>query len=230
MLGRSLRRSTIGMAVLVLGLAPAKAIATPQDVASTHAYIQANFAFVRESEARVRTTQASIVRLDHKLGRECPHAGAGSLQNEEAQKLSYEVVGALWSVSYGADAGPIHVFDRAVRPLRWTNHKLTRIAQGYAKSLVELAALPMPNLCGDVRAWSTSGFRTIPATTISFDRHAESIEGHSIPPRLLAPYEQPGDRGILESTTRLEKKLESTETVTGFNDWDQLLETLGLHQ
>jgi hypothetical protein len=31
-------------------------------------------------------------------------------------------------------------------------------------------------------------------------------------------------------TTNLEAKLEHTETVTGFNDWDSLLETLGLNQ
>lgn len=216
--------------VLALGLAPAQAVAAPVDVASTHAYIQANYAFVRASEARAGSTQASILNLNRKLGRECRDAGAGSPQNEDSQKASYEVAGALWSVSYGADAGPIRAFAEAVRPLRWTSSKLTRIAQGHARSLQELATLPLPNLCGDVHAWSASGFQTIPATTISFDRHVESIEGHTIPARLLAPYEQATDRGALQQTTRLETKLEDTETVTGFNDWDRLLETLGLHQ
>jgi hypothetical protein len=231
MLGRStMIIAVLVLAVLVLGLAPARAIATPQDIASTHAYIQANFAFARASEARVGTTQASIVRLKRQLGRECRDAGAGSPQNEESQKLSYEVAGALWSVSYGADAGPIRAFARVVRPLRWSNPKLTRIAQGYASSLQALAALPMPNLCGDVRAWSASGFRTIPATTIRFDQHVESITGHTIPPRLLIPYEHPADRSILERTTRVEIKLEHTETEAGVGDWFSLLETLGLSQ
>jgi hypothetical protein len=220
----------VSSAVLALGLAPARALATSQDVASTHAYIAMNFAFARASEARVKTGQASIARLNRKLHRECRDVGAGSPQNEEAEKLSYEAAGALWSVSYGADAGPIHAFAQAVRPLRWSNSKLTRIAQGYAKSLQELATLPMPNLCGDVRAWSTSGFQTVPATTIRFDQLVESIEGHTIPPRLLAPYEQPADRSILEQTTRLETKLEANETGMGFDDWDSLLETLGIHQ
>ena len=34
----------------------------------------------------------------------------------------------------------------------------------------------------------------------------------------------------LARTSRLETKLLNTETVTGFSDWDQILETLGLNQ
>jgi hypothetical protein len=225
-----LRPSTTVIAVLALGLTPARAIATPQNSASTHTYIQANFALARAGEASVGPTEARIARLNQKLGQECPKAGAGAPENKESQKASYEVVGALWSVSYRAVAGPIRAFVRAVRPLRWSNPKLTLLARGYARSLSELATLPMPNLCGDVRTWSASGFRTIPTTTIGFDQHVEAIEGHTIPPRLLAPYEQHADRSILERTTRLETKLEHIETVAGFNDWDTLLETLGLQQ
>jgi len=226
MLGRSIAAS----AALVLGLTPTGAIATPQDVASTHAYIVANYAFVKASDAKVGPAQADILRLNRRLGYECPHAGAGSPENSESQKPSYEVAGALWSVSYGADAGPIRAFVRAVRPLRWSDRAITRIMQRYTSSLTELAALPLPHLCADVRAWSASGFTTIPTSTITFDQHVESIEGHSIPTRLLAPYELPGDRSILKRTTQLETKLEQIETVVGFNDWDLVLETLGLNQ
>lgn len=224
------QRSTIIIAVLALGLMPASAIATPQDSASTHAYVVANFALARAAEASVAFTEARVSRLNQKLGQECPKAGAGSPQNDESQKASYEVAGALWSISYGAVAGPIRTFARAVKPLRWSNPKLTRRAQAYARSLSELAALPLPNLCGDVRTWSASGFRTIPAITLAFDQHVESIEGHTIPTKLLTPYERPADKSILARTTRLETKLEHTETVVGFNEWDTLLETLGLNQ
>src|SRR4029077_10865760 len=137
---------------------------------------------------------------------------------------------AVWSVSYGSDARPIRAFAQAVKPLRWSNAKLTRIAQGYAKSLQQLAALPMPDLCGDARAWRASGFQTVPATTLRFDAHVESIEGHSIPARLLAPYEQPADRGILARTTRLETDLEHLEFEAGVEDWIALLDAVGLKQ
>jgi hypothetical protein len=216
--------------VLALAEAPASALATPQDAAATRAYIEANFTFAQASQATAAIAQAATVRLTGRLARECRDAGAGSPQNEESQKLSYEAAGALWSVTYGADAGPIGAFVRAVAPLRWSNPRLTRAARSYTRSLHELATLALPDLCADVRTWSAGGFRTIPATTIRFDKYVESIEGHTIAPRLLAPYERPGDRSIVERTTRLETKLEHTETVTGFNDWDTLLEALGLNQ
>ncbi len=224
------RRATMIVTVLALGMAPATAIATPQDVASTHAYIQANYAFARATEAKVGAAQAKIEALNQKLGRECPHVAAGSPETEESQPLSYEVVVALWSVSYGTDAGPIRTFVDTVRRLRWSDHRLTHIAQSYATGLHEMATLPMPDLCGDVRAWTASGFKTVPAATTSLDRRAEGIETKTIPPRLLAPYEQPADRGILARTTRLETKLLQTETVVGFSDWDLVLGTLGLNQ
>jgi hypothetical protein len=226
MLGRS---RIIAIAALALGLAPATASAASQNAASTHAYIEANYTLSREAEASVAPVQAKIVQLNRQLGRECPKVGAGAPENTESEKVSHEVIDALWSVSYGADAGPIRAFVKAVQPLRWSSPRLTRIAQHYAKTLQALAALPLPNLCGDVRMWAASDFRTIPATTLQADR-AEAIEGHSIPAKLLAPYVRPSDKSILESTTRLETKLANTETVVGFNDWDTLLETLGLNQ
>jgi hypothetical protein len=220
----------LGLALAAASLAPATASAAARDVASTHAYIQANYALARASEALLASTQANIERRTRQFGRECPGVGVGSPQDEEAQKLSYEAAGAVWSLSYGAAAGPIRAFARAVKPLRWSHAKLTRIAQGYAKSLQQLAALPLPNLCGDARAWSASGFKTVPATTLRFDAHVESIQGHSIPARLLAPYEQPGDRGALARTTRLEADLEHLEFETGVEDWIALLDAVGLKQ
>jgi hypothetical protein len=229
-------RSTI-IALLVLGLIPAAASAaprggasTPLDRASTHAYIQANFVLERAADASIAPTEATVAQLNQKLGQECPKVGAGSPENAESQKASYEVAGALWSISYGAVAGPISTFAHTVKTLHWSNPKITRIAQHYAQSLSELAALPMPNICTDVRTWSASGFHTLPAPMVSFVQHTESIEGHTIPARLLAPYERPSDRSVVASTSRLETKLERAETVAGFNDWDTLLETLGLNQ
>lgn len=224
------RRQTTIIAILALGVAPAGAWAAPRDLASTHRYVLANYRLARESEARTGVGQAAIVRANGKLARECPQVGAGSPQNSESQKMSYEVVGALWSIAYGTVASPIDAFARAVAPLRWSDPGLTRRAREYAKSLHELAVLPLPDLCKDVREWSASSYRTIPAQTVSFDAHAESIEPHVVPERLLAPYLRPADQGIVRSTTRLENKLKDTETITGFNDWDLLLGTLGVNQ
>jgi hypothetical protein len=228
------RRRCTAVALLALGLAfgpaSAGALATPADVAATHAYIRANFALAQASEARAARAQDNVNSFTARIARECPNVGAGSLQNEESQQFSSEAAGALWSVSYGTAVGPIRAFRHTVERLRWSNPKLTRMAHGYASSLYALATLRLPDLCGDVGAWKASGFHTVPAATASFDSRVEGIEAHTIPSRLLAPYEQRGDRGVLARTERLERELEGTEIEIGFDDWLALLETLGLHQ
>jgi hypothetical protein len=227
MLGRS---TIIIAALLALGVAPAGALAGSGNAAATHAYIEANFKLTRAAEASVAPVQAKIVAFDKQLAQECPKAGTGGPEDNESQKVSHEAADALWSLSYGADAGQIRAFAKTVDSLSWSNPKLTRIARHYAKTLEGLAALPLPDLCTNVREWKASDFRTIPAATLQLDERAEALEGHTIPPQLLAPYERPADRGIVAETTRLETKLEHTETVVGFSDWDMLLETLGLNQ
>jgi hypothetical protein len=216
--------------VLAFGVLPTAALAAQQDIASTHAYIRANYALNRATQAKVKTAQASIEATIHKLGQECPLLGAGSPQNEEAQHLSYEVVVALWSASYSTDAAPIKAFANVVRRLHWSNPKLTRMARRYASDLQELASLQPPNVCGDVATWKQDGFKAVPASTIQLQRRVEAIEPKAIAPLLLAPYEQPADRPILATTTRLETRIQDIETTQGFNDWDQALETVGLNQ
>jgi hypothetical protein len=224
-------RSTIIIcAVLALGVAPAGALASSGNAAATHAYIEANFKLSRAAEASVAPAQAKIVALDAQLGRECPKVGEGGPEDEESGKVSREATEALWSISYGTSSGSIQAFAKTVSALKWSSPNLTRIAQHYAKTLEGLAALPLPNLCGNVREWAASGFHTIPAATLQLYERVEALEGHTIPAKLLAPYERPSDRSIVAATTRLETKLEHTETVVGFNDWDMLLETLGLNQ
>jgi hypothetical protein len=178
----------------------------------------------------VAPAQAKVEALNEQLGRECPKVGEGGPETDESEKVSREATEALWSISYGAGSSSIGTFAKTVSGLRWSNPNLTRIARHYAKTLEGLAALPLPNLCENVREWAASDFRTIPAVTLQLDEQAEALEGHTIPAKLLAPYERPSDRSIVAKTARLEKKLEQTETVVGFNDWDMLLETLGLNQ
>ena len=218
------------LTMFVFGALPATALGAPQDTSSTHAYIRANYALNRATQARVKAAQAAIETTIHKLGQECPKLGVGSPQNEESQHLSYEVVVALWSTSYTFDAGPIRKFTQAVRHLHWSNPKLTRMTQRYATDLQHLASSQMPNVCGDVTAWKETDFKTVPATSIQLDQRVEAIEPKAIPASLLAPYEQPADRAILATTTRIESHLQQIETVEGFNDWDQALEAVGLNQ
>jgi hypothetical protein len=227
---RARSRFLLAALALALGLAPAQAIAAPADVAATHAYIQANYALARASVALIGPVQAKVERVNSSLAHECPRAGIGTPEVEASQPMSYEVAAALWSVAYGTAAGPIRTFVAATARLHWSNHAITRAAASYARNLREFSALPLPNLCADVRSWTASAFQVVPAATLSIDRRAEAIELNTVAPRLLRPYESGNDASVLARTMQLETKIEENEFNLGQNDWIQLLHTLGLPQ
>lgn len=213
-----------------VGALAAQRSAPQRDISATHAYVIANHALAKASEARVQRVKRQIMSFKQRLEAECPHAGAGSPQNSKGYKLSYELAGAISAISYGADATPIRKFDRAVSGLRWSNPKTTRIVRVYATDLRELAALKLPRVCSDVQAWTASSYATVPADTLQFDQHVEAIQLHSVPMRLLSPYLQPDDRAIAQRTEKLEEELLKIEENVGYNDWFALLKAMSLNQ
>jgi hypothetical protein len=208
---------------------PATALATPADDAATHAYIVANYALAHASDALLHTGQVNFEDARRRFANECGDVGAGSPENEAAEPFSYEATGAIWSVSYGTAAKPIAAFVRAVSHLHWSNPRLTQTLKTYASTLHKLSTLPLPPLCSDVQAWHAANFGAVPARVNSFDKYVESLNVKPIPPKLLTPYEQPGDASLLARTAQLEGQLLDEETSVGYNDLEALLDTLGLH-
>src|ERR1700694_1232137 len=206
------------VAALTLGLAPATALAAPQDLASTRPYIQAYSALTRARAAKFGAIQAKVDRFNATLAHECPLIGAGSLQDEASQRVTAEVAAALWSIEYGTDAGPIRTFVNAVKRLRWSNRAITRTAQKYANDLRVLATIPLPTLCRDVGEWKANGFQTLPATTVAIDDRVEGIEPKPVPQQLLAPYERGGDASVMAQAVRQQLSLEEREFTTGLHD------------
>jgi hypothetical protein len=225
-----LRRLGIFAAVLAVGLMPASAGAAPRDAASTHAYLLASYAILHATVAKWSSIEASISKLDQTFSAECLAVGAGSPQSEEEQKLSDEVVGAIWATAYHAEAKIIQVFVKAVKPLRWSNPSVTHSAQKYIAGLREMAALQVPDLCADVRAWGADGFKAVPADTAQYDRHVEAIEVNEVPRNLLAPYVQPSDRGLFSRVEHLAARYDELEFSRGESDWNTALEILALNQ
>lgn len=218
------------LGVLALAL-PAPAFANSRDIASTRAYVVANYALVRTARTELHVAEASISALNRSLGQQCPKIALEAPQNPQSQQLSKEVAGALWSIVYHTDVGAVNAFVNAVTPLHWSKHKLSRIARRYATSLRQLTQLPTPEICADLRAWIASGYKTVPASTVAFDKRLEAIGATSIPQRLLAPYERDSSiRAIAARVDKLEAQLSDDESSIGFNDWNMLLETLGLSQ
>jgi hypothetical protein len=225
-----LRRLAIVTVVLTFGLSPAGAAATPQDVASTHAYLEADYTALHAAVTKWSAVESAINKLDSRFRAECPNVGAGSPQSEEEQKLSLEAAGALWATGYHTNANALQRFAKAVGGLRWSNPAIARSVRKYTTGLREMVALQVPDLCVDVRAWNAGGFKAAPASTQQFDRHVEAIEVKEVPRRLLAPYEQASDRGLAARVERLATKYGELEFSRGQSDWNALLEVLALNQ
>jgi hypothetical protein len=215
---------------LTFGAAQQQALAAPQDVAATHAYIEANYTLAKAAVAHIAPAQKKILLLNKKLAGECPNVGAGSPEDEASQPISHEVAVALWSVAYGLGVAQVHRFQQTVGRLRWSNPATTRAVARYVRNLHDLASVPLPNLCGDVRAWAATGFQVIPPGVVPLVERVEGIVLKSIPSRLLAPNERGGDAAMVKRTARLEQKIEEFEFLVGQGDWILVLETLGLQQ
>jgi len=217
-------------AVLGFAIAPSAALAAPQDVASTHAYIVASYNLLHTAVTTWSKVEAGIRQLDAKFHAECPDAGTGSPQNEEGQALSTEAAGALWASGYQTDARIVRAYVKAIGRLKWSNPAITRSDRRLAKSLREMLALQIPPLCADIHAWSATGFKSVPADAKQYAQHVAAIEINEIPRRLLAPYVQPSDRSLRARAEHLATRYEELEFQRGQADWDALLETLALNQ
>jgi hypothetical protein len=216
--------------VLTCGLAPAGAVATPRDMASTHAYLRADYTVLHAVVTKWASDEARIRTLDLKIQAECSAVGAGSPQSDEEQKLSTEVIGALWATVYHENAKVIQTFAKAVGSLSWSNSAVAHSVRNYTKGLHQMTALTVPDLCTDVRTWSAGGFRAAPTSTDQFDHHVEAIEVKEVPQRLLAPYEQASDRGLVARIRHLATRYGELEFSHGQSDWNALLEVLALNQ
>jgi hypothetical protein len=221
-------RLVLPLVLLALATAPSPALASSRDVAATHTAIVAGYALARAGVATINVAQAKIESFDRKLAAECPGVGSGTPENEASQPMSHEVAVALWSIAYGSAAGPIKRFATAIRPLRWTSARINRVARNLVANLTALATIPLPDLCGDVRAWKASGFTTIPRHVAELVSRVESLGLPQIPWRLLSRYMRGDDARRVAYIRRAERKIAEAEFVKGQSDWYLVLQTLGL--
>ena len=96
-------------------------------------------------------------------------AAASSPQDPESTQLSDEVIGTMVTTVIRLDPSAARQFVRAAAGLAWSSRALTRQVRTYVHKVGILAGLAPPQLCSDVESWASSGFRTLPATTVAFD-------------------------------------------------------------
>jgi len=222
-------RLLVPIVVLTFAITPsAPALAGTQDANATHAAVTAGYALARASLAAIPVAQAKIQAYNKKLAGECPQAGAGTPETEASEPMSKEVAAALWSIEYGATAGPIKAFAKAVKPLHWTSTHFDHAVHKYATTLTALATIPLPDLCSDVRAWTAGGFTTVPRDVLELDDRVEPLQLPEIPWGLVARYVHGHEASLVTYIKRAETKTAEAEFMLGQKDWYEVNETLGL--
>jgi hypothetical protein len=160
---------SIAAVAAMLAAAPSQAPAATSDAAATQAYLQADYQLVHVAAADIVREERAPVLLLGRVRSACPQAAAHSPQDPQSTQLSDEVIGAMVTAAYKPDLPAIRSFVSAVAGLHWSSGSLTREVHEYAGHLRVLAGLREPSLCSDVASWAASGFRTLPAATVSFD-------------------------------------------------------------
>lgn len=221
----------LAASVLALVVAPANAsAASAKDTAAAHNALTAGIATMSTVIRTWPKLEASLNKLDQRFATECPDVGAGSPQSESEQRLAYEVAGALWATGYHTEAPIIRKFINKVTGFATSNPKLNRRVYKFLNGLNEMIALPVPDICADVRAWTATGYRTVPTSALQFADHVEAINVEFPSPKLADPYLTPSDKGLVPKLEHLIIRFEELEFKTGIRYWNKLLETVGLNQ
>jgi hypothetical protein len=223
-------RATIAAvaAVTVLAMLPASTPAASVDVASTGTFVQAYYTLVRNARAHLRAAEAVPGAVLAQVRRECPHAAAGSPQNGDSTQLSNEVIGAIVLTAYHLDLPALNRFVAAAGHLHWSDRRLTRTVRNDVGDLRVLAKLAPPHLCADVGAWVASGYHTLPAATVAFDRvFIPAWIGIPPPPARLGAFTDANQRSLLKRSDALIARLTEGEA-RAVKTWGDIVDELGV--
>jgi hypothetical protein len=217
-------------AATILAATSAPALAGQGDVATTRAYVQADYALVHTAKVNLKTSEAALQKLRRRIAAECPKVAAGSPQDTDSEQLSNELVGAMTVAAIGPDKRAVAAFAGTVGRLHWSNGALTRRVHSYSTRLKTLSLLPAPDVCADIRAWVASRYQALPASTVRFDSRYYKVEVAvgEVPAKLLAPSEQPDERAVLARAEKIEGRLSEAEANAVYT-WGHIMESLALN-
>jgi hypothetical protein len=215
-------------------VAPPAAIAKQSgDVATTQALARAAKTLLHAARPDIAKGLANVKSFADELATQCPKVAAGSPQDYGSEQLDNEVVGVMTVVGYRTAAGPIKTFEHAVKGLHWSNPRLTHAVERYATKLEKLVSLPVPSLCGDVKEWVASGYNTLSASTVQFNKSYEAVDPEAeegpLIIKLAKPYATPGDIPLYRNIEKFESELAEAEAHAVF-DYSHLMNSMELNQ
>ena len=122
--------------------------------------------------------------------------GEAPMSGSEAEAIGGEISGAIGVKMIDPVRPAMLEFVHAVGDLLWSDSNLAHAVGRFAGAVLAYARLPSPNLCGDLRAWKKSGYKTVPVSTDRFNAEVSADDRQqstAIPGQALAPYETKAD-------------------------------------
>jgi hypothetical protein len=214
------------------GVTAGAAVSAPTraDLAATHTYLVAEYAFDRTALANIRASDAAFEAAAAGLEAECPGVldglarpneaapASGMLQTPNKKELFqvFDIDGELLFTLIRSwlqtDRPAAVTFVRTLRSLHFSDPQLTQSVNNEVPELEQDFDSPAPTVCADMKAWAASGYRTLPQDTTEFVKTEEgtgstlSLSEASVR-TLIANRESPADRTLAKRIERLSDKL-----------------------
>ena len=181
------------------------------DVAATRAYVEADYRLMSAAVRKIPGSRSRDSGSPPRCAQRMPERGSGIAAEPDVHPTQQR--GHRGDGARRRKEGPVISPSRSWAPVRGCAGAvagLTREVQAYVGHVRVLSKLAPPDLCGDVRAWASSGFQKLAPATEAFDRVFMPNWGRRGQParRGLSRFEQ----GPTGSLARRASSLEATFT------------------
>lgn len=188
------------------------------NVVMTSRYLQAVYTLARAESARVGDSIEALEGEAAKIAPGCPSSLAQPPEGKQVGELGAETSAVAFLAGAKPDAEAIHKFAARIAGLHWSNGRITALVRSLAAEERAAAALRLPDVCADIKAWTASGYHTLPESTTRFAKQVEAIGGGSSGGkgkresleatilRLLGPPESSRERRVVRRIGRLERR------------------------
>jgi len=206
---------TAAAAVLASGVLASASSSPSRNRAAAQSYLLALYEYESAKPSSASVTDARA--LAQRLGGECPGVLAhtpllpreatgapagvrpGLRVDAQLTRLISELELAIFAAEAPGEQQTRERFASTLLALRWSDGQVTKLVRGAATALRAQALAPQPDVCADMRAWVTSGYTKLPASTgEAVKRFTGPLEALALADTVVARY----DRLYAEVTMR----------------------------
>jgi hypothetical protein len=151
---------------LVCMPAPASAMSGGNNAGATAAYLRAAEVFARAQAANLGASVAAMEKQVSGIASGCPSVLAGAPKGAQLSAVSGEIASAALFSSIAPDRTAILAFAGKVAALHWSDAGVAKLVREVVAEERATAKLALPDVCTDLSAWKTSGYHTLPSSTM----------------------------------------------------------------